>query len=274
MVELRERLRRAEPYVVIALAVIYFALYSVLSVVRHLTYHSFGPDLGIFDQVFWNTTQGRFLESTMSLAQPVPHSYLADHFSPVYLLLLPAYAIVPRPETLVVIQTLFLALGVWPIYLLARLKLPPGFPRLVWVFAYFLFLPLAFINLFDFHELALSVLPLGFALYFLERRQTGLFIVSLLATFLIKEELPLIGIGFGASILLGKPDWNLRAALLVASLPGFFEISQLRIPVFSGYSAACFQATIRLRYGVLGARPGRRRTDEPTAPAKMSLPHL
>src|SRR5713101_8975139 len=187
MGEINRRLIRIEPAVVVGLAFTYFVIYSILSVLRHVTYHSFGPDLGIFDQVFWNTTQGRFLESTMSLVQAQPHSYLADHFSPVYLLLMPAYALIPRPETLLVIQTLFLALGVWPLYLLARLRLEPGFQRLIWVLAYFLFLPVAFINLFDFHELAFSVLPLGFALYFLERRRTGLFLVSLLATFLIKE---------------------------------------------------------------------------------------
>jgi len=126
MVEMRQRLRRGEPYIVVTLALAYFVLYSVLSVLRHTTYHSFGPDLGIFDQVFWNTTHGRFFESTMSLSQPEPHSYLADHFSPAYLLLMPAYALIPRPETLLVLQTLFLAAGVWPLYLLTRLMLEPG----------------------------------------------------------------------------------------------------------------------------------------------------
>src|SRR6202521_6334183 len=104
---------RIEPYPVAGLAFVYFVLYSVLSVIRRVPYHSYGPDLGIFDQVFWNTTQGRFLESTMSLVQAQPHSYLADHFSPIYLLLMPAYLLIPRPETLLVIQTLYIALDVW-----------------------------------------------------------------------------------------------------------------------------------------------------------------
>ncbi len=114
MGDIERRVIRVEALVAVGLASTYFILYSVLSVLRHLTYHSFGPDLGIFDQVFWNTTRGRFFESTMSLVQAQPHSYLGDHFSPVYLLLVPFYALIPRPETLLVIQTLFLALGVWP----------------------------------------------------------------------------------------------------------------------------------------------------------------
>ena len=102
----------------------------------------------------------------MSQAQPIPHSYFSDHFSPVYLLLMPFYLLFPQPATLLVLQTLALAAGALPIYLLAREKLAPGFTRIGWVLAYFLFLPLAFINLFDFHELTFAVLPLGLSLYF------------------------------------------------------------------------------------------------------------
>jgi len=255
MVEMRRRLRRAEPYLVVTLALAYFVLYSVLSILRHTTYHSFGPDLGIFDQVFWNTTHGRFFESTMSLSQPEPHSYLADHFSPAYLLLMPAYALIPRPETLLVLQTLFLASGVWPLYLLTRLMIEPGIQRLVWVLVYFLFLPVAFINLYDFHELALSVLPLGFAIYFLEKGRLGWFVVSLLSTFLIKEELPLVGVGFGAYILLAKRDWRLGLGILAGSLAAFLAIIRVIIPAFGGGSYQYFARRITYRYAELGSSP-------------------
>jgi uncharacterized membrane protein len=215
------------------LAAVYFIVYSTLSLLRYESYHSFGFDLGLFDQVFWNTTQGRPFESTMSQALPIPHSLLGDHFSPVFLLLMPFYLAFPHPETLLVIQTLALALGAWPVYLLARLKLSPGY-ALLWVLAYFLFVPLAYINLDDFHEVALSVAPLGFALYFLERGHRGLFVLSLLFAFLVKEEVPLIGIGFGAYVLLGKRDWKLGLGVLVASLVAFAAVIQLAIPWFAG----------------------------------------
>jgi uncharacterized membrane protein len=252
---IRRTVLRFEPFMVAGLALAYFVLYSVLSVLRHTTYHSFGPDLGIFDQVFWNTTQGRLFESTMSLVQPQPHSYLADHFSPIYLLLVPAYALVPRPETLLVIQTLFLALGVWPIYLLARLKLEAGFQRLVWALVYFLFLPVAFINLFDFHELALVVLPLGFAIYFLEKGRPGLFLLSLVSTFLVKEELPLVGVGFGAYILLTRRDWKLGLGVLAGSFAVFFAVVRVIIPAFGNGSYAYFASRFAMRYAELGTTP-------------------
>jgi uncharacterized membrane protein len=217
----------------LGLAAAYFIVYSTLSMLRHQSYHSFGFDLGLFNQVFWNTTQGHPFESTMSQALPVPHSLLGDHFSPVFLLLMPFYFAFPHPETLLVLQTLALALGAWPIYLLAKLKLPAGYAAL-WVLAYLLFVPLAYINLYDFHEVAFSVAPLGFALYFLERGRRGLFLLSLLFTFLVKEEMPLIGIGFGAYVLLGKRDWRLGVGVLVGSLLAFATVIQLVIPLFAG----------------------------------------
>lgn len=270
MGEINRRLIRIEPTIVAGLASTYFVLYSILSVLRHVTYHSFGPDLGIFDQVFWNTTQGRFLESTMSLVQAQPHSYLADHFSPIYLLLMPPYLLIPRPETLLVIQTLFLALGVWPLYLLARLKLEPGFQRLAWVLVYFLFLPVAFINLFDFHELALAVLPLGFAIYFLEKGRSGWFLVSLASTFLIKEELPLVGVGFGAYILLAKRDWKLGLGTLAGSLAAFLAIVRVIIPAFGGGSYEYFARRLNYRYAVLGSTPQEIVTNAFTHPGRLA----
>jgi uncharacterized membrane protein len=154
-----------------------------------------------------------------------------------------------------VIQTLFLALGVWPLYLLTRLKLEAGFQRLVWVLVYFLFLPLAFINLFDFHELALAVLPLGFALYFLEKGRPGLFLISLASTFLIKEELPLVGVGFGAYILLAKRDWKLGLGVLAGSLAAFLAIVRVIIPAFGGGSYEYFARRLNYRYAELGTTP-------------------
>ncbi len=251
MRRVRELLLRKAGWIALALATVYFLVYSTLAVLRHESYHSFGFDLGLFNQVFWNTTQGRLFESTMSQALPIPHSLLGDHFSPVFLLLMPFYFAFPHPETLLVTQTLALALGAWPVYLLARLKLPAGYAPL-WVLAYFLSIPLAYINLYDFHEVAFSVAPLGFAFYFLERGRRGWFLVSLVFTFFVKEEMALIGAGFGAYVLLGKRDWKLGLGVLAGSLLAFAALIQLAIPFFAAGRAYPY---IQGRYADVGGSP-------------------
>jgi uncharacterized membrane protein len=218
---------------------------------RHWSYHSYGFDLGVFDQELWSTAHGHPFDSTMTLSQSAPHSSLADHFSPALAVMLPFYFAYPHPETLLVFQTVALALGAWPVYLLAKLKLPEGYP-LLWVVVYFLFLPLAYINLDDFHEVALAVAPFGFALYFLERGKRAWFLLFLLFTFLVKEEMGLIGVGFGAYVLLGKRDWKLGLGVLLGSLAIFEFTVQLAIPYFArGNEYAYF----KLRYADVGGSP-------------------
>jgi uncharacterized membrane protein len=165
---------------------------------------------------------------------------------------MPFYLAYPHPETLLVIQTLFVGLGAVPVYLLARLKLEPGLQRLAWVLAYFLFLPVAYISLFDFHDVALSVLPLGLALYFLEAGRYGWFLFCLASTFLIKEEMPLVALGFGAYLLLGKRLVPLGLGVMAGSLVVFLAVLEIAIPHFAGGAAYPYLAS---RYGALGSTP-------------------
>jgi uncharacterized membrane protein len=97
------------------------------------------------------------------------------------------------------------------------------------------------------------VLPLGFAIYFLESGRPGLFLLSLASTFLVKEELPLVGAGFGAYILLAKRDWRLGLGVLAGSLVAFVGVIRFIIPAFGGGSYTYFSERITQRYAELGA---------------------
>ena len=257
---------RHQGLVALGLGTVYFLVYGTLSVLRHESYHSLGFDLGLYDQVFWNTTQGRPLESTMVQAFPLPHSSMSDHFSPVYLLLTPLYAISAHPETLLILQTAALALGAWPVYLLAQLKLPAGY-AVWWVIAYFLFVPLAYINLFDFHEIAFAVAPLGFALYFLETGRRGWFLLSLLLTFLVKEEMALIGAGFGVYTIIAKRDWKLGVGVVAGSLIIFAAVIAVVIPSFSAGRTYPYFA---LRYAEVGSTPAGMLSTAVTDPLRIA----
>jgi len=226
-------LDRYEGRLALALVLLYAVVFGSLALVRHWALHSTALDLGVFDQVLWNTVHGRFMESTLSLERCDPHSFFLDHFSPALLLIVPFYAVVPRPETLIVVQTVALALGAWPVYLLARHFLQRSAERLVWIAAYVLSAPLAWITFYDFHEITLAVLPLGLAMYFLATRKTLPLLVSLGASFLVKEELPLIAIGFGLS-LLAQRRWWLGAFVAIASAAWFVVTLKLIVPAFAG----------------------------------------
>ena len=181
----------------------------------------------------WNTVHGRFMESTLSLAQCVPHSFFGDHFSPALLLIVPFYLVYPHPETLIVVQVTALALGGWPVYLMARRFLPTSEERLVWVTAYVLSAPLAFVTLYDFHEITLAVLPLGLAAYFLATRRTWPMVLCLGLAFLVKEEVGVIALGFAAALAFQR-RWRVAIALGVGSVAVFAVTLQAIIPAFAG----------------------------------------
>jgi len=225
-------LARSEGRIVLAAALLATILFGTLALLRHSTFHSTASDLAVFDQVLWNTIHGRFMESTMSLARCEPHSFFGDHFSPALLLIVPLYALFPHPETLIVVQTIALALGVWPIYLLARRALSTSEQRLVWVAAYLLSAPLSFIVLYDFHEITLAVAPLGFALYFLATRRTVPMILCLVVALLAKEEVALIGVGFGVALAF-QGRWRSSTLVIVGSIVVFVVTLKIVIPAFA-----------------------------------------
>jgi uncharacterized membrane protein len=222
-----------EGRVALGMVLLYVVVFGSLSLVRHWAFHSTANDLAVFDQVLWNTVHGRFMESTLSLERCDPHNFFLDHFSPALLMIVPLYAVVQRPETLIAFQTVALALGAWPIYLLARRYLVRSEERLVWVATYVLSAPLAWITFYDFHEIALAVLPLGLAMYFMATRRTVPLLLSLGASFLVKEELPLIAIGFGLA-LMAQRRWQLGAFVAVASAVWFLVTLKVIIPTFTG----------------------------------------
>ena len=173
------------------------------------------------------------MESTLSLAQCVPHSFFGDHFSPALLLIVPFYLVYPHPETLIVVQVVALALGGWPVYLFARRFLPTAEERLVWVAAYVLSAPLAFVTLYDFHEITLAVLPLGLAMYFVATQRMWPMVLCLVPAFLVKEEVGLIAVGFAIALAF-QMRWLAALALGLGSIAVFAVTLQVIIPAFAG----------------------------------------
>src|SRR5487761_2644618 len=101
----------------------YNGILDTLSMLKHATYHSSLIDLGIFDQVIWNTAHGRWFWDTLDPYVQLNHDFLGQHFSPGLALLAPLYWFAPSVNTLLAAQTLALALGAVPIFVLAARRL-------------------------------------------------------------------------------------------------------------------------------------------------------
>ena len=180
------------------LLVIFIMIYSIVlceqSILRYTTYVATAFDLGNMDQATWNTLHGHLFEFTNHsdnwYGSPIR---LAQHVEPIFLLLAPLYIFFADPRTLLIFQTLAIAAGAIPVFLLARKSLPtlPLFAPVI-VLGYFLAPATLGENIFDFHPLTLVTPLLLYAVLALTYRRHVWFVVLCILVASTKEEMGLV----------------------------------------------------------------------------------
>lgn len=75
---------------------------------------------GVYVQLMESLKSGSFFDTTLEFGESVSH--LAAHISPIFLVYLPFYALIPSPVTLLVLQTLAVFSAVVPMWLICRKK--------------------------------------------------------------------------------------------------------------------------------------------------------
>jgi uncharacterized membrane protein len=165
-------------------------------------------DFGLFENLFWNTLHGRH---GFALERP----YFGEHAEYLLYVLLPVYALVPRSETLLVLQSAFIVGAGIPLYFLARRWLRSPWQAVVLVVVYLAFPTVQGCVFYDFHFLPLSVFfVLWAALFYAQRRYVGFWIAAFLAATCREDvALGLAAVGF-ALVLVGRTK-KLGAGLAV-----------------------------------------------------------
>lgn len=148
------RFSRNAPLVIVLLCGLGYALYmSYYTIVRHQGLHTAGFDLGIFDNLMFNALHGRPFHSTVA----VPNgSYLSNHAEYGMYLFLPIYALFPRPETMLVLQSTFMGLAAWPLYVFASTLISRPAAAAISI-AYLFYAPLHGPNFYDFHWMPMAM---------------------------------------------------------------------------------------------------------------------
>jgi uncharacterized membrane protein len=200
-----------------------------MAVLRHLAFNSTAYDLGIFDQVVWNTSHGHWFENSIMRDSP---NHLGHHFSPILLLFVPLYWVRSDPTTLIVAQTLLVGFAGLPVFWIARWLLASARAGLAFLLAYLLHPATAYICLFDFHEVAVAVPLLCLALHLMLRQRYAPLLFVLGGMLLVKEDLGLVCAAMGLYIVLFQRQWRWgiplafigifwTAALVGVIIPGF-----------------------------------------------------
>ena len=206
---------------------VYVIIFSYICSLKYYSFSYYDWDFASDIIVLWNSIHGKmfyypFLEQTIFGA----HLYL------IILFLTPIYAIFQHPLTLLFLQSLFLGLAAYPLFLLAKSQLNKTF-ALVISLVYLLYPALGYINLSETHFEIYAVFFLFFALYFFEKENFKKFLFFVFLGIICKENVSLLVSMFGIYALLRKRS---QKWILVPSLLGiiwFLLAIKVVIPYFA-----------------------------------------
>jgi uncharacterized membrane protein len=198
---------------------VYIIALSAFTILKEEAFLTSGFDLGIFNQSFWTALfKHRLFYATGDISFNPGGSFFGVHFSPILFLLLPIYAIYPTVEILLVMQTVVLAIGAFPLYWMSREKIGENAGVLVSLL-YLLYPILIFVNSNDFHLEAFTSTFFLFSVYYLEREEWSKFSLFLILAFSTLEFAPIIGISVAVYISIlyfkGKFKDNKKARKII-----------------------------------------------------------
>lgn len=226
----------------VALTGLFAAYFSVSSLLIHRSYHSNGWDLGIFDQVIWNTAHGRVFQYSFR-----DISYAGDHWQPVLIAFAPLNWLAPGPDPLLIAQAIALAGAAVPLYLAVR-RMAGGVAAWLLSAAFLFSLGVHRAVAFDFHPESFAPALAFTALWSVATGRRVLFIVMASSVLLLKEDAVLVSFALAwlAAFSFGRRR-EAAIVVIVATVYGAI-VTLVLMPYFGGSDLN----PLRERYGYLG----------------------
>lgn len=206
----------------------YAAYMGYYSILQHYRFQTSGYDLGIYTSLVANLLAGNSYRSTV-LSPDV--SYLSHHAELGTIYLAPIYALLPRAETLLVLQSVALGGAAIPLYLFASTQLPRASAALLAI-AYLFYAPLHGPNFYDFHWMPMT-LPLWFTLFYgVAKRRLSIIVPVVLLILPMREETGLMLAALGFYLVVGSYWPKLGFAFGAVGLSWFVAMRGFLVPSF------------------------------------------
>ncbi len=188
---------------------------------KYLAFGYYDWDLALYAQSMWLLLHGSFDNTILGM------NFLANHAEYISFLLVPIYAIFPHPLTLVYLKVFSFVVGVFMLYVLAKKAAGPVI-ALLWM-TIFLLYPANILALFyEFHMESLSIGPLFLLYYFFQEEKPRPFLITMLLTSLIKENMSPLIVAFGIYAMFHRS----RNRFLWAGIPVFWGIIWFYLSMF------------------------------------------
>jgi uncharacterized membrane protein len=235
--------------VVYAGAALWAVIFGGLAWARYKGFLSGRFDLGNMVQAVWSTADGHPLRGiSLDGTEGLRTAFHADVILAAFA---PLWVVWSSPVMLLAVQAIALALGALPVYWLARKHLGSSRLGACLAFAYLLYAPIQWIQLYDFHAVTLAVPLLLFAIWFLDERRLVPFSIVAALALLTKEEIGLVVAGLGLWYALRRGERLTGGLIAAGGLAWTIIALKVVIPLSSGGSSSPFLA----RYDAVGGSP-------------------
>ena len=210
-----------------AYAMVYGTIVSVKF--RYYLYSDF--DLAIFTQATDQALRGTLFNSIRGM------NWLGDHVSLILFVIAPLYALFRHPLTLLLLQSLALALGAIPVFALARRELGHEGIALAFAALYLLHPAVGYTNLFEFHPEVLATSTLLATFWALSAGRLGLTLLFAGLSLACREDVALVVMMLGlVSLLPGRPRRFAFPLIALAAASLVLSFAVIR-PAFSSAAA-------------------------------------
>ncbi len=234
------RLFRYATALVTAAVVLFCGYFIYYLTSLHLAYQTNAEDLGIMDQAIWSMLHGQVFHQTVcNIISDVncvgPHGVMrfAIHFEPILFLVSLFYLIWADPKLLLILQTVVVALGAFPAFWIARLRLRSEPAAVVIALLYLLYPVQQQATTSDFHAVTFTASLLLFTLYFLYTRRTLWLFVFALLSMACKEEISLLVLMLGLWTVVFQHRWRTGLLLFLSGACWFVLAVYVIMPHFS-----------------------------------------
>lgn len=213
---------RLELGLFIGMSAVYLVIVGGTLVFRYLTYSTPAYDFGIWAQMFYYMK--KTLQELTTVERSELLSHFAVHFSPIYYLYLPVYAIFPSPLTLQILQAVTVISGIIPLWLICRKWGFDRKTRIVWGLIYSLYPALAKSCYFDLHENCFLVPLILWLFWALETDRRWAVILFGVMTMMVKEDAAVYVACIGLFALLDKRNYKKGLGLTAGAVAWFLAV--------------------------------------------------
>jgi uncharacterized membrane protein len=185
---------------VLVAATLYAAFFMFYTIRWHYKLRTGNYDLSINNNLMYGGLHGHFLESPVVFPKDPP-KYLANHAKFGAYLFLPIYALAPRAETLLVIQSAFIGFGSVPFFAFVRRHLPEWM-ALVLALAYLCYYPLHGASFSEFQALPVAAAFVFTSVWAVDTGRYRLLAFTVACALLMREDVAIGLAVLGAFLLL------------------------------------------------------------------------